>query len=289
MTGITRRKPRAADPSRPHKEGFIARYNKRTGRDVVKEAVIGAIAIYAFFIGWWLLSYVLHSAYLPSPLEVWDALVDSFTRPDRNMGWTQWTNIRSSITRLLSGFALAVALAIPIGLMIGYSKTAEAAARPIIELFRPIPPMAWVPFLLVIMGNYFGPVITIFLGVFFPVLSNVVLGVRSVEKPLIDAAKTLGASKGNVFLKVIFPYTVPFLMAGVTIGLGVGWMCIVAAEMMGTRGGGLGQYLTIQEAVGKWDYLFAGMAVIAILGLIMIEGAGILERYISRKMGVRRK
>lgn len=269
--------------------GYIARINKRTGRNIVHELIIGIIALIIFFILWKVLSEALDLAYLPPPEDVARAFVDSFQSRDPNLGITMWTNIESSLRRFIMGFAIALALAIPVGLAIGSSKTAEAAAKPLIEIFRPLPPIAWVPFLFIVLGYIWGPITVIVLGVFFPVLSNVIFGVKNVEPQLIDAAKTLGASRLTIFTKVIFPYTVPYIMAGITIGLGIGWMCIVAAEMIGTRSGGVGLFILTQASVGRWDFMFAGMAVIALLGLITVEGAAILERRISKIMGVAHK
>lgn len=267
----------------------IARMNKKAGRNLVKDFVIGAIALMIFIVGWQLLSDYLNMEYVPSPGEVASAFFDSFENKDPNMGVTMWQNIQASLNRFLIGFVLALLIAVPVGLLIGSSSTVESFAKPLIEIFRPIPPIAWVPFFLLVFHQYWGPIIVIFIGVFFPVLSNVIFGVRSVEPQLIDAAKTLGAKKISIFTKVIFPYTIPYLMAGITIGLGIGWMCIVAAEMIGAQGGGLGLFIQIQANVGRWEYMFAGMVVIALLGIITVGGATIAEKRISKWMGVSRK
>lgn len=263
--------------------------NKKAGRNLVKDFVIGVIAIVTFLVAWQLVSSSLNIDYVPSPGDVWTAFVESFEKKDPNMGITMWQNIISSVNRFLTGFVLSLMLAVPIGLLIGSSSTAESFAKPLIEIFRPIPPIAWVPFLLIVVGQIWGPIIVIIMGVFFPVLSNVIFGVRSVEPQLIDAAKTLGAKRSAIFTKVIFPYTIPYLMAGITIGLGIGWMCIVAAEMIGAQGGGIGLYIQIQASVGRWDYMFAGMVVIALLGILTVGGATYLEKKITKWMGVSRK
>ena len=267
----------------------IAHMNKKAGRNLVKDFVIGAIAIVTFLVVWQLVSSSLNIDYVPSPGDVWTAFVESFEKKDPNMGITMWQNIISSVNRFLTGFVLSLILAVPIGLLIGSSSTAESFAKPLIEIFRPIPPIAWVPFLLIVVGQIWGPIIVIIMGVFFPVLSNVIFGVRSVEPQLIDAAKTLGAKRSAIFTKVIFPYTIPYLMAGITIGLGIGWMCIVAAEMIGAQGGGIGLYIQIQASVGRWDYMFAGMVVSALLGILTVGGATYLEKRITKWMGVSRK
>lgn len=263
--------------------------NKKAGRNLVKDFFIGVMALIVFVIAWQVVSDVLNMEFVPGPGEVANAFFDSFERKDPNMGVNMWQNIQASGNRFLIGFALALLAAVPLGLLIGSSYTAESFAKPLIEIFRPIPPIAWVPFFLLVFHQFWGPIIVIFIGVFFPVLSNVIFGVRSVEPQLIDAAKTLGAKKLSIFTKVIFPYTIPYMMAGITIGLGIGWMCIVAAEMIGAEGGGIGLFISIQASVGRWEHMFAGMVVIALLGMITVGGATYAEKRISKWMGVMHK
>jgi NitT/TauT family transport system permease protein len=108
-----------------------------------------------------------------------------------------------------------------------------------------------------------------------------------VEPILLDAARTQGASRLQLFTKVIFPYTVPFLMTGIRIGMGIGWMCIVAAEMIGGVGGGIGFYINLQANLGLYSNMFAGMIVIAILGLATTGIMQYLENVTNRRMGIR--
>jgi len=128
----------------------------------------------------------------------------------------------------------------------------------------------------------------IFVGVLFPLLSNIYFGVKSVDPILMDAARTQGASRLQIFTKVVFPYTIPFLMTGIRIGMGIGWMCIVAAEMIGAQGGGLGYYIITQAlTLGLYDKMFAGMIVVAILGLLTTGIMQYLENVTNRRMGIR--
>jgi len=268
----------------------VNKFMKRMARKregFLENLVFGIVSIAVFLIIWYGLSVYLDTGYLPSPIEVWDALVDSFNTADPALGVTMWESIMASLKRFAIGFVLALAVAIPIGLIIGFSKYASMLGRPIVEIFRPIPPIAWVPFFFVVLGMVWGPIMAIFIGVLFPVLSNVIFGVKSVEPQLIDAAKTQGASKSDVFAKVVFPYTIPYLMTGIRISLGIGWMCIVAAEMIGAKGGGVGIYILTQANIGRYDYMFAGMVVIAALGLLTVEAASYIEKRVAQWMGAR--
>jgi NitT/TauT family transport system permease protein len=248
---------------------------------------ITPLSLAGFLIVWWLFSIIINRAYLPGPYEVFQAFVDSFRTPAPSLGITMGDNIASSLQRFLLGFVLAFCVAVPLGLMMGFFRTAETVAKPVIEVFRPIPPIAWVPVFLLIFKLFWGPVMVIFIGVFFPLLSNVIFGVKSVDPTLIDAARTLGADRIRLFTKVIFPSTVPFLMTGITIGLGIGWMCIVAAEMIGAVGGGVGYYIYFMEQLGKYEYMYAGMVVIAILGILTVGISRYIEQYLSRLMGMK--
>lgn len=256
-------------------------------KPLVKNTVIALVSLTMFVLTWWGISIWAGLVYLPEPPEVFDALVNSFVREDQNLGVTMWQNIYASLQRFLLGFLLAFLVAVPLGLIMGFSKIVELLAKPIVEVFRPIPPIAWVPFFIAVFFYFWGPVMVIFIGVLFPLLSNIYFGVKSVEPILLDAARTQGASRVQIFTKVIFPYTVPFLMTGIRIGMGIGWMCIVAAEIIGGVGGGIGFYINLQANLGAYDKMFAGMIVIAGLGLATTGIAQYIEGVTNRRMGIR--
>jgi NitT/TauT family transport system permease protein len=253
----------------------------------LNQMAFGIVAIITFVAAWWILSLYLHLAYIPSPDKVAAAFFTSFEKTETSLGTNMWGNIAASLQRFGIGFVFAMALALPIGLIMGFIKIAENFFKPLVEVFRPIPPVAWVPVFLLIFGIFWGPVMVIFLGVFFPLLSNIIFGVKSVDQPLIDAARTMGADRTTLFKKVIFPYTIPFIMTGITIGLGIGWMCIVAAEMIGAVGGGVGYYIFFSESIGRYDFMYAGMVVIAILGIATVGVSQYVEKKLNRRMGVK--
>jgi NitT/TauT family transport system permease protein len=244
--------------------------------------IVMALSIGVFLALWYIASDLLNTIYFPNPSKVFDALVNSFSYSNPQVGvLLMGQNIAASMTRFLEGFALAFILALPIGLLMGYLRYAYDVGSPIVEIFRPIPPIAWVPFFIILLGPLVGPIWVIFLGAFFPILSNVIFGVRSVDNTLLDAAKTLGAKRITIFSKVVLPYTVPFIMAGVTIGVGIAWMCIVAAEMLGAEGGGVGSYIRVNSDLNNFPAMFAGMVVIAALGLMTLGVARLLEKQVS--------
>jgi ABC-type nitrate/sulfonate/bicarbonate transport system permease component len=259
---------------------------KAVFRRRLQNIFIVGVSLTVFVAIWWGLSIFLDLQYLPPPDVVFNAFINSFTTPDPNIGTTMDENIVASAVRFLEGFFLAFIIALPLGLLMGFLPWVDTFSRPIVEILRPIPPIAWVPFFFVAFGALWNPVLTVFIGVFFPLLTNVILGVRSVDESLLDAARTQGAGRIVLFSKVILPFSIPYLMTGITIGMGVGWMCIVAAEWFGAIGGGVGYYILVQEQVGKYPYMFAGMIVVAILGLLTVSLSGYLEKIIRRRMGM---
>lgn len=257
-------------------------------KPLVKNSIVTVISLGMFILTWWAVAIVANMVYIPTPWAAFEALVRSFIEVDPNMGITMWQNIYASLRRFVMGFLLALALAIPLGLAMGYSKIFELLAKPVVEVFRPIPPIAWVPLFILIFAYFWGPIMVIFVGVLFPLLSNIYFGVKSVDPMLLDAARTQGATRLQIFTKVVFPYTIPFLMTGIRIGMGIGWMCIVAAEMIGVQGGGLGYYILTQAlTLGLYDKMFAGMIVVAILGLLTTGLMQYLENVTNRRMGIR--
>jgi ABC-type nitrate/sulfonate/bicarbonate transport system permease component len=230
--------------------------------------------------------WVVTAEYIPYPWTVFHAFVGSFTVPDPFSGLYMTDHIYASLKRISIAFFLSFVTAVPLGLLLGRSRTAESISNPLVEMFRPIPPLAWVPIFLVIFKFFWGPILIVFLGIFFPLLLNVRLGARSVDPMLVDASKTLGASRSQIFGKVIFPYSVPYMMTGIKVGLGIGWMCIVAAEMLGAVGGGVGYYIFATAGVSRYDLMYAGLVTIGLLSVLTTGVAGLVERRMYRWMGM---
>lgn len=252
-----------------------------------RTAVITITSLVCFVFAWWDVSILLNSTAIPTPLETWHALVDLVVNGDSITGGrTVWAYIASSLRTFLLGFLLALIVAVPLGLIIGYSKTIREFANPVIEVMRPIAPIAWAPIFILAIDYTLGPILVVFIGIFFPVLTNVMFGVQKIDPNLMDAARTMGASSTQVFYKVMVPSAVPYLMNGVKVGLGVGWMCIVAAELYAPQLGGIGYYLSTMATNGLWPNAFAAIVVIAILGILTTGLAEYIHKVITRRMGM---
>jgi len=179
-----------------------------------------------------------------------------------------------SLYRVFLGYVFAAMLAIPLGIAMGWSEKLRMLLGPIIELLRPIPPLAWIPLSILWFGiGVKSAAFIIFLGVFFPVLLNTTDGVLGIDPVLIEAARTLNASDRDIFFKVLIPGAVPSIMTGMRIGVGIGWMTLVAAEFTGVRQGyGLGYMIMTARDIQRPDEIIAGMLVIGVIGLC-IDGA----------------
>jgi NitT/TauT family transport system permease protein len=259
---------------------------------------LGLASMAVFITIWWLYAAFLRGdwpfygtpspvwEYIPYPREVLEAFYLSFWSHPVS-GLYMGEHVYASLKRIVFGFILAFGLAVPTGLLMGRLWAAEAVGKPLVELFRPIPPLAWIPIFLLLFGVIWGPIAIVFLGVFFPILLNIQFGARSVDPTLIDAARTLGARRIDIFTKVVLPFTIPYLMTGVTVGLGIGWMCIVAAEMLGAVGGGVGYFIFTTAGNSQYPYMYAGMLMIGILSILTTGIAGLFERRVSKWMGMR--
>ncbi|MDY6964555.1 MAG: ABC transporter permease [Halobacteriota archaeon] len=217
---------------------------------------------------------------IPTPIETGSAFLNSlFTEqhgPVISHGLIDHTI--ASLTRVVEGFIVAFLVGVPIGLAIGYSKPAENVLSPVIEVIRQIPPMAWIPIALFVF--IYGRVIFIvFIGVVFPLILNTSHGAKSVDLKLIESAQTMGAIRSSKILtKVIIPATLPSILTGSRIGLGVGWMCIVAAEMLADIPVGLGYHVWNMAAIGRYAEMVATMCVIGLIGFLMNEMILVTDR-----------
>lgn len=179
-----------------------------------------------------------------------------------------WANAEASIVRVFGGFALAMIVAIPLGLILGRSKLASALIDPTLQFLRPIPVTAWLPLTMILFG--IGPPATIaliVLGTFFPMLLNTVDGVRLVEPRLIEAAEMLGTPRAAIFPQVILPAASPSIFTGIRIGLGLAWVLLVVGEMTGVPVG-LGASIMDARQLSRTDLVIAGMVAIGILGFV---------------------
>ena len=188
-----------------------------------------------------------------------------------------------SMYRVFLGFVVAVLTAIPLGIAIGRYKLLESMLGPVIEAIRPIPPIAWIP-LAILMFNQqliFSQIFIIWIGAFFPILINTTTGVKRTEPVHIDVAETFGTSEAQILTNIVVPSAAPEIFAGLRIGFGIGWMCLVAAEMIGS-GLGLGYLVIIMQQAGRTGAVISAMLVIGIIGFLVSYAFFRIEKNLLR-------
>ncbi len=213
------------------------------------------------------------------------------------------SNVLISLSRVLAGYFLAVLLAVPLGILMGYNPFLGRLLNGFLGLFRSIPPLAWVPLVLAWFGVAslattlslpIGPLyiylhniylhniklsmlFIIFIGGFYPILTSAIHGVQTVPVTLLDAARVLGAGQRDIFFKVLLLAAAPALVNGLRIGLGVAWMCLVSAEMLPGSLSGVGYLITHAYTVAQTDIVVAGMVSIGLIGAALDFGFRLLE------------
>jgi NitT/TauT family transport system permease protein len=189
-------------------------------------------------------------------------------------------NAMVSLGRVLIGFGVAALLAIPLGIGMARNAKVHDFFDSTIQVFRPIPPLAWVPLALAWFRiGLLSMVFIIAIGAFFPILLNTLDGVKSIKKTWIEAAHTLGAKERQVLAKVILPGAAPTIWTGLRVGFGIAWMCVVAAEMMPGTNSGIGYLIITSYNWGQVQVIIAGIVVIGLIGL----GIDYLFKIVERK------
>jgi NitT/TauT family transport system permease protein len=229
---------------------------------------LGILLPILLLVGWEIAAIVINNPFILPPLET---VIPVLLHPFQDILGTGslFYNAFVSLTRVGFGFLVAVSIAVPLGIGMGWSRTLDALLDTTIQLLRPIPPLAWGPLAIAwfAVGIYSMGFI-IFLGAFFPVLLNTIDGVKSVKRTWVEVAQTLGASERQVLARVVLPGAAPTIWTGLRVGFGIAWMCVVAAEWLPGTTSGLG-YLTLYAYnFGQMNIIIAGMITIGVIGIV---------------------
>jgi NitT/TauT family transport system permease protein len=194
--------------------------------------------------------------------------------------------VRDSLVRVLSGYLSALLLGVPSGLLLGWHRAAEECFNPVIQVVRPISPLAWTPLAIVWFGvGNVTPVFLIFLASFFPIVVSTINGVRNVPPVLRNAGRNFGLMPAALLRRVIFPAALPQILIGLRIALGIAWLVVVAAEMIAVDSG-LGYLIIDSRNAGKrYDLVIAGMLLIGLIGLGLDAAMRRVERLQSIRWG----
>jgi NitT/TauT family transport system permease protein len=226
-----------------------------------------ALTSIALFIGLWYLAvkyqfdFYVRFTNIPAPLDVLDEIV-RLSKTD-----TFYENMLISLRRILMGFGIAVVSGIALGLIIGRYRRARQLMFPMLEILRPIPAIAWVPMAIMLWPTNESSIVFItFIGSFFPILLSTVHGVTSVDPVLIRAARCLGAKEPALLGQVILPAALPDIFNGLSVGMGVAWVSLIAAEMISGQFG-IGYFTWEAYSLIQYSDIVIGMIVIGFLGL----------------------
>jgi len=230
---------------------------------------------------WQVLALVIKSPYFPAPLDILAAFAQLASKGDI-LGNSLWTHIWASVYRILVGFGIAVLLGVPLGLLMGLHPGIYASMRSVIEPFRFIPPIAWIPLAIIFFSGITRYAFLIFIGAFFPVFTAALVGVSRVEPIHCKVALVHGASKMYVLTRVVIPTVLPDILGGMRVGLGVAWLTIVAAELTGGEPIGLGRMMVNYSELLRISEVVVGMLIIGVLGLLMNEMLLLLEKRLFR-------
>ena len=234
-------------------------------------AVLPPLLGFALFIGIWTLISKT-SPQLPAPIKVWHSAVELFADPfyrkgpnDQGIGW----NILNSLQRVGIGFGLAAAVGIPLGFILGRFGFLNAMASPVISLLRPVSPLAWLPIgLLVFKAANPAAIWVIFISSIWPMIINTAVGVQRVPQDYLNVARVLNLSEWKVVTRILFPASLPYVLTGVRLSIGVAWLVIVAAEML-TGGVGIGFWVWDEWNNLNVEHIIIAIFVVGIVGLLL--------------------
>lgn len=222
----------------------------------------------------WEIAVDLHPGQiLPGPVSVAGGIVDLLQHG------LLLKYVVASLFRVTWGFVLAAVFAIPIGLTLGWYRRGEMAFNPLVQIFRPISPLAWIPIAILWFGvGDLAAIFLIFVGCFFPLLLTAMSAVHNIPAVYINAGRNFGLSPSAFVSRVLYPAVIPQLLVGLRITLGVAWLVVVAAEMISVNSGLGFLIVDARNAGNRYDLVVAGMVIIGVIGLLLDLGMRALEQ-----------
>ncbi|MBW4631213.1 MAG: nitrate ABC transporter permease [Iphinoe sp. HA4291-MV1] len=251
-------------------------------RDTFLLPLVGFLGV---IVVWWIIALANHEL-MPTPPEALTANLDYILNPffqrgpgNLGIGWL----LIASIRRVLLGFAIGALVAIPVGFLIGMSRTAMMVLNPVIQIFKPVSPLAWLPIALAIF-NLADPsaIFVIFITSLWPTILNTALGVSSVPKDYIDVARVLEMPRWRRITKIIWPASLPYIFTGLRISLGIAWLVIVAVEML-TGGIGIGFFVWDEWSRLNLNSVFLAVLVIGLTGLFLDYAIGRIQAFVTSR------
>jgi NitT/TauT family transport system permease protein len=240
----------------------------------LRESVPAIVLIALLIALWWTAVEITHSIIFPTPWAVVTGTLELLK--DGSL----WRHIGASLLRVAAGFGLAVCVAVPLGLWMGWVRGAFRTLNPLFQILRPISPIAWIPIAILWFGvGDASPIYLIFISSVFPMVVQTTVGVHAIERRYLRAAENFGVSRRTLFRRVVIPAVLPQIIVGMRIGLGVAWLVVVAAEMIALHSGLGYMIMDSRNAGNRYDLVVAGMIIIGLIGLSLDGMMRLLEEF----------
>ncbi len=239
------------------------------------------LSLGAALLAWQLLATMVGSPFFPGPARIVVAF-DALARNGDTLGNSLWAHSWASLHRVLVGFGVALVLGVPFGLFMGLNNRAYVSTRAVVEPFRFIPPIAWIPLAIIFFSGLPRFAFLIFLGAFFPIYTATQVGVARVEPIHRKVFLIHGASKWQILSRVVIPTILPDILGGMRVGMGAAWLTIVAAELTGGTSIGLGRMMVDYSELLKIPEVIVGMLMIGAIGFVLNEGLLLTEKRLFR-------
>lgn len=229
----------------------------------------------------WVLASKANSVLVPTPLEVLQRFIKTFRVPIS--GLYIWGHIWASLRRVLIALAFSCGIGIPFGILMGWNKTFDATFGTLFELIRPIPPIAWLPLVIMLMGiDEIPKIVIVFIGTFTPIVLNTATSIKLVDPLYLNVGRMFNANESKLLFKIALPSSFPAIFAGFRTATSGGLMVVMAAEMIGAKAG-LG--FLIQRGMDAFDVplIMVGMVVIGLVGVALAVATDYLEKWVCHE------
>jgi NitT/TauT family transport system permease protein/taurine transport system permease protein len=253
--------------------------------NLLKSTILSIISMIAFIAVWYLLTDITHvfaRQILPSPVRVFRAFITKLWNPNPD-GATLFQHTMASLQVTMYGYSLGFVLGIPLGIAMAWDKRVDLFVKPLFDILRPIPPIGWIPLMLVFFGiGITSKAAIIFISAFIPCVLNSYTGIKQTNHVHLWVGRTFGASRRQLLFTVAIPSALPFIFSGLRISLASSWASLVAAEMLAAQRG-LGYMIQMNRMMARADNIIVGMLTIGIIGALVSALLGQIEkRFVKR-------
>lgn len=246
-----------------------------------KSLLLNIVSLAVFLSCWQIATMLFRSPFFPGPAEIARAFFE-LARAGDTQGISLFAHSWASLYRVMVGFAAGVLLGVPFGLLMGLYRQVYTATRSVVEPFRFIPPIAWIPLAIIFFSGLPRFAFLIFIGAFFPVFTSTLVGVQRVELVHRKVALVYGASKLYVLTHIVVPTVLPDILAGMRVAMGAAWLTIVAAELAGGTPEGLGRLMLNYSELLKIPEIIVGMVLVGAIGFLLNELLLLCEKYLFK-------